>query len=139
MQNYVVLSNTGNIGGGKKMSVESWETSPYAMPDTPSETEGTLDGSTVQSIGVGKLRWTFVAFVVHGGEATGYATADDVRSWFTGNSLATSILKFQDMYDTTVYDVVLVNRAIGNDWKTEGKLALHAKAVYKIKFDLRQV
>jgi hypothetical protein len=77
--------------------------------DTPVETAQTLDGASVISFGVAKRRWTFEARVAYTPES-GYASLSDVEGWFSDATVAGNKFKFQDLKDTTIYDVLLANK-----------------------------
>ena len=107
--NYVTISNTGNIGGGAKLIV-MYGTWKVMQPDYDFFIG--LDGSA--SVGIGsdtnKKRWEFVGRCQLVG-ATGYASltgaGQSVINWATSQTPAERLLKMTDIYAVT-YDVLWV-------------------------------
>lgn len=104
MNAFVILSNTGAIGTGKKLRVveESYQPEPVRATTE----RKTLTGRTVQSIGVHVPAWSFTAFVHCSSPPTGYAALADVEAWFAAQTVSGNQFKFQDVYGV-VYDVAL--------------------------------
>lgn len=109
---YIEVSQTGNISGAKKFLIKPDGAEPRGY-EVASEVTETLDGTKVQSVGVGSNRWSFTVQVSYAG-SSGYASVADLRALFTANTAATMQMKFRntpDSGDTTVYDVLLTNKS----------------------------
>jgi hypothetical protein len=137
MIDYIVLSSTGAIGGGLKMSVSRWDIT--AIPDTPAViTAGLNGGVRTISTGIGKRRWKFAALIKYSGEASGYATYDQCKAFFDTGTAATNLLKFQDQEGATVWDVVQQNKGDTSAFKPLSRILFALGAWWEIAFDLVQ-
>lgn len=105
MNAYVILSNTGSIGTGKKLRVI--EESYQHEPQRRTSERDTLTGKLVQSLGVHGYAVSFTALVHRSSPPTGYASYADVEAWFAANTISGASFKFQDVYGT-VTDVALI-------------------------------
>lgn len=103
------VSITGNISGGKLVRViydQDQSLDGYAMPAEVVD----VFGGTVLSAGVGKRTYKFTALVQYTAAASGYATFQNVKEWFSIETVQGCKLVVQDMEDSTVYDMVLANK-----------------------------
>lgn len=106
MNAFVILSNTGAIGTGKKLRVV--EESYQYEPARATAERKTLTGRIVQSIGVHVPAWSFTALVHRASPPAGYASLADVEAWFAAQTVSGNAFKFQDVYGTA-FDVALTN------------------------------
>lgn len=136
MIDYVEISTTGNIANSVRFDVFKINT-PYPIPDTPMEWSQTLDGSSVQSFGSGRLVWDFECMVYYGETRVGWGNIASVYAIFAGTSLVP--LKFRDWRNTTVYDAILTNKGKTDSLELISATQDAATSLYNVKFTLRQV
>lgn len=106
MNNYLILSNTGNINGGKRIR---WVANSYVRPADPAQVvRKNLQGTHTASFGVAENGWAFDAQFPQTGDGT-YAGYSDVLSWIEGTTASQRALKIQDI-DGTVYTAFLSNK-----------------------------
>lgn len=137
MIEYVAISSTGNISGAKKYDVLTLNT-PVPLPEIPTSVEATLNGTTVVSMGVGKLVWDFELLVRYVDARSGYGSVVDIVSLFSNTDPSTNLLKFQDWRNTTVYDVFLVNKGETDVFELKSATTDSNDSIYIVKMKLRQ-
>lgn len=96
INNYVILSNTGAIGGGKKLDVllATWR-----EPRRSISARATLTDKTYAVIGAGRTPWAFRLQVLHT-PRTGYFSKAELEAYLDVTTAATALWKFQDIYGT---------------------------------------
>lgn len=129
------IESGGSIIDGKRLDVTEWE------PDieTPVEAiEATLDGARGISFGISKRVWRFTALVRYANPPSGYASMNDVRGWFTDNTIAGNQFKFQDLESPAIYNVILANKGEFRP-KTSAGAPYSAGAIWEVPFVLMEI
>lgn len=139
-RDYIELSNDGGTTYRRYDVMHS--TDPVIpIPETPSESGPTLDGSSVIAFGVSKSTWAFTLRVLVSDARTNYGNLSQLLGLFSATTIAANNirLRLRD-YDVaaTTYQTVLRNktkpdvRALSVDhYATDG--------VYTVKVELRQI
>lgn len=136
-QDYFRFLTKGGSSFDKKLEVAEWFTSPIKVKDTPQASGGSLDGATWTSTGVGKGVWDFTAYVKVTPDA-GYMSLAEATALIGDESIANRVLTFQDMFDTTTYSGMLMNKGDTKAVKPLGPILFSANSRYLVHFVLRE-
>ena len=112
MPSYCVLGHTvvaGVITDGKKLSILEGTYQPGR--DIPAEIMDTLDNDKVISVGAASKKFRAMDVRMQVSAVAGWASLSDVDGWYADATGAGNLWKFQDLESTTIYDVLIFNKA----------------------------
>jgi hypothetical protein len=93
---YVILSNTGAIGGGRRLYLRL---ATWRAPGPPAKLRTTLNGRAYGVLGAYSQLWTFTA-LVQDVPASLYFSRAEVEAYGRPTTAAAARLKFQDIWGT---------------------------------------
>jgi len=98
---YVILSNTGAIAGGKKIYVRL---ATWTEPTRGVRARPTLSDKSYGVLSAGRAPWVFTILAA-ATAWSGYFTKDEILAYYNAATAASFLWKFQDIWGS-VYDVV---------------------------------
>lgn len=139
-RDYIELSNDGGTTYRRYDVMHS--TDPVIpIPETPSESGPTLDGSSVIAYGVSKSTWSFTLRVLVSDSRSNYGNLSQLLGIFSATTAAANNirLRLRD-YDVvaTTYQTVLRNKT-KPDVRVLSVDHYATDAVYTVKVELRQI
>lgn len=139
-RNYIELSNDGG-STYRRYDVMLSDRPVIPIPNTPSESGATLDGSSVVAYGVSKSVWDFTLKVIRNDTRSNYGTLAQCLGLFSATTATANNVRLRDReYDTvaTTYQTVITNKSQPEvTCKTPDHLA--TDAVYTVRISLRQI
>lgn len=97
----MIVSNTGAIGGGKKIYVRL---STWTEPARGVTARPTLTDKSYGVMNAGRVPWVFTILAA-ATPITGYFSKDEILAYYNASAASTFLWKFQDIWGST-YDVI---------------------------------
>lgn len=139
-RDYIEVSNDGGTTY-RRYDVMLSNEPVIPVPETPSEANATLDGSSVIAYGVSKNKWSLLLRVTRNDTRSNYGTLAQCLGLFSATTAAANNVRFRDReYDTvvTTYQTVITNKT-APDVKCLSPDHLAADAIYNVRLELRQI
>jgi len=95
---YVILSNTGNIAGGKKIYVRlnTWVETARSV-----NSRATLSDKSYGVLSAGRPAWVFTILAA-ATAWSGYFTKDEILAYYNSTTASTFLWKFQDIFGNVI-------------------------------------